>query len=229
MASATAAFFDLDGTLITGHMYSQILKQRMNTPMGAWRAMTYLVSHLAQAPLDKARLINRTRFFRSWVVDAAGLLKGLEVDKSGSLFTTIAEGLLATIRPDVQQLLRQHQEQGHAVVLVSGTFLPLLKEIGGRLHISHVVGTPLAERNGRYTGRLAGPFVFGEEKARQTQLYLQANGLQIDLAASYTYADRIHDLPLLQLVGHPVATYPDVELLAHARQQGWRVVGEAHA
>jgi phosphoserine phosphatase len=43
--------------------------------------------------------------------------------------------------------------------------------------------------------------------------------------ASYAYADRHTDLPLMGLVGHPVAVYPDEALLAHARQRGWPVIG----
>jgi hypothetical protein len=46
----------------------------------------------------------------------------------------------------------------------------------------------------------------------------------IDLANSYAYSDSITDLPMLELVGHPVAVNPDSELLRVARQEGWRVM-----
>lgn len=49
---------------------------------------------------------------------------------------------------------------------------------------------------------------------------------QIDLAASYAYADSIYDLPLLEMLGHPVVVYPEARLTAIARQRGWPLMGE---
>jgi hypothetical protein len=46
----------------------------------------------------------------------------------------------------------------------------------------------------------------------------------IDLARSYAYSDSITDLPMLELVGHPVAVNPDRPLLRIARERDWEVV-----
>jgi phosphoserine phosphatase len=45
----------------------------------------------------------------------------------------------------------------------------------------------------------------------------------IDLERSAAYSDSANDIPLLSLVGQPVAVNPDARLLAHARAQGWQV------
>ena len=49
--------------------------------------------------------------------------------------------------------------------------------------------------------------------------------MDIDLTASYAYADSYSDLGLFEMVGHPVAVYPDKKLADLAREKGWRVVG----
>ncbi len=49
----------------------------------------------------------------------------------------------------------------------------------------------------------------------------QAEGL--DLARCSAYSDSINDLPLLSLVGHPVAVNPDSALKAEARDRGWEI------
>ena len=59
--------------------------------------------------------------------------------------------------------------------------------------------------------------------------FLKDSDLGIDLSASYAYADRRHDVDLLEMVGHPVATYPDELLLAYARDKGWPVFGDTNA
>jgi phosphoserine phosphatase len=68
------------------------------------------------------------------------------------------------------------------------------------------------------------PLCQSEGKPHRVQAYLAQRGLQVDWTASYAYADRNTDLPLLDLVGHPVAVYPDEALRAHAQQQGWPVI-----
>ena len=83
------------------------------------------------------------------------------------------------LRSDIVALLRDHRERGDQVVLLSGTFEPLLQLIGAR------VG-----------------------------------------ALSVAYADSIYDLPVLEMVGRPVAVYPDEELAAVALERGWTVVPE---
>ena len=46
----------------------------------------------------------------------------------------------------------------------------------------------------------------------------------IDLAASYAYSDSESDLPMLRLVGHPVAVNPDGELGRVAAAEGWEIL-----
>ena len=42
------------------------------------------------------------------------------------------------------------------------------------------------------------------------------------------YSDSIHDLPLLESVGHPVAANPDRRLRKEARRRGWDIVDFEH-
>ncbi len=56
------------------------------------------------------------------------------------------------------------------------------------------------------------------------QSYLAERGVEVDWPASYAYADRDADIPLLSLVGQPVAVYPDEMLLSHARAEGWPII-----
>jgi hypothetical protein len=47
---------------------------------------------------------------------------------------------------------------------------------------------------------------------------------RIDLRSSYAYSDSESDLPMLRLVGHPVAVNPDPQLARVARDEGWEVL-----
>ena len=111
------------------------------------------------------------------------------------------------------------------MALVSGTFAPFLEVIARRLGVPHAIGTPLEVRDGRYTGRIVPPLCQSEGKPQHAQVYLADQDVEVDWTASYAYADRDTDIPLLSLVGQPVAVYPDEMLLAHARSEGWHVIG----
>ena len=107
----------------------------------------------------------------------------------------------------------------------------MLDSVAVALELEHAIGSSLEVRDNRYTGRLVGPFCFGEHKARRVLAHVALQGRAVDWKASYAYGDRIYDLALLALVGHPVAVYPDAALrtvagrcyrrLIQARQPMW--------
>jgi hypothetical protein len=45
-----------------------------------------------------------------------------------------------------------------------------------------------------------------------------------DLAECYAYSDSQTDLPMLEIVGHPVAVNPDSELRKVAVERGWPIM-----
>ena len=109
--------------------------------------------------------------------------------------------------------------------MVSGAFQPFLREVCNLLGINHTVGTALEEVNDCYTGKLASLFCHGDDRVPLIISFIEANGFDVDLPASYAYGDRVHDIPVLEMVGHPVVVYPDNELLTYAIERGWTVIG----
>jgi putative phosphoserine phosphatase/1-acylglycerol-3-phosphate O-acyltransferase len=85
------------------------------------------------------------------------------------------------------------------------------------------VGTRFEMRGGRFTGRSRGPVCIDQNKPAMAQGYLQARGIAVDLSRSAAYADSVTDAPLLELVGHPVAVYPDPGLRSLAEKRSWRI------
>ena len=221
-----AALFDLDGTLYTGHIWQDLVNHHRATRRHRFWVAAYLVRNMAPLPLYRSGIMSRASFFHAWGETMGWLLRGWSLDEAQALFEQLTEEqIVPNLRPDVLQRLRQHQSTGHLVALVSGTFAPLLQTIARQIDVAHAIGTPLQVQDGKLTGRIVPPLCQGEGKPRRVQSYLANQGFEIDWQASFAYADRDTDLPLLALVRHPVATYPDQALLAHARAQGWTVIG----
>jgi HAD superfamily hydrolase (TIGR01490 family) len=137
----------------------------------------------------------------------------------------IHDYIMPTARPDVMARFSEHQAQGHSVVLVSGMPLPCLERLGEALGTTGVIGTGLEVQDGRYTGASILPVMVGAHKATGTRAFFAARGIDVDWAKSFAYGDSIHDQSIFDLVGHPVAVYPDAELRALAEQKGWDVMG----
>lgn len=86
------------------------------------------------------------------------------------------------------------------------------------------------ERSGRgaaffdldHTGRLDGPFCYGEGKAAEVRRLAAERGYV--LRASTAYSDSVSDLPFLSSVGTAVAVNPDRQLREVAARRGWRVL-----
>jgi HAD superfamily hydrolase (TIGR01490 family) len=221
-----AAFFDLDGTLCTEHVWRALVRYFKEHRRRRLLVNGFLATHLSLWPLYRLGLLGRERFFRLWVNDMAWLLIGLRPEEGQEIFSwTTDQVLIPSLRPDVAEVLRQHQAEGHLVVLVSGAFEELLSVLGERLGVQHVVGTRLEMKRGRYSGRAVKP-CFGPNKVTLLTELLDRNSLEVDFRQSFSYGDGIFDVPVLELVGNPVAVYPDSQLRDYASQRGWQIIEE---
>ena len=130
------------------------------------------------------------------------------------------------LREPARALVRQHQEAGDTLAIVTSTNDFVTAPIAAALGIPHLLATELErDAQGRVTGRIRGTPSLREGKVARVEHWLA--GLGTTLAActrSTYYGDSTNDLPLLERVTHPVATNPGPALERHASQRGWPVL-----
>ena len=68
------------------------------------------------------------------------------------------------IYPDARILVDAHRAAGHTIVLASSATLPQVESAAEDLGIDHIVCTELELVDGEFTGRLASPVRWGEER-----------------------------------------------------------------
>jgi HAD superfamily hydrolase (TIGR01490 family) len=223
------AFFDLDGTLFTGHIWQGLSAHHRTFKTQRLQLCAYLSLHMPLWLLHRLGLVGRERSWAAWARHMPWMLAGLTLAQGQSVFDWIwVEYVRPRLRPDVVSRLRQHQEAGHAVYLVSGTMEPLLGRIAEGLGLApaSIAGTRIEVRAGHYSGRAIEPISMGRGKAERLALFLGRRP-RIEMDHSFAYADSITDVSVLEMVGNPVAVYPDTDLAAVARQRGWSVLGAA--
>ena len=214
-ATNIGAFFDVDKTILaenSGTAYLKILYERGEID---WRTVLLgLGSYLRY----KLNLLDIER----WTEKNSGMFQGRSESatarEAAELFQTV---LLPSIYPEAEARVRWHLSQGHLVALVSGSTRFVLEPLATHLGVKHLLCTQLEADEGVFTGRLIRPICFGEGKIYWIQQLIERE--LVDLARSYFYTDSITDLPLLDLVGHPIVVNPDPLLYRKARQRHWPV------
>ncbi|HUC53497.1 MAG TPA: HAD-IB family phosphatase [Candidatus Cybelea sp.] len=128
--------------------------------------------------------------------------------------------------------LAWHANEGHAIVLLSGTLDTLAREVASALEgelaaraitaTIRVMATRLEEKDNRWTGRVLGDPMFGKAKARAAKRL--AAEMRLDLGKCYAYGDSFNDRWLMAEVGRPAAVNPSNDLAGIARMRGWPIL-----
>ena len=119
-------------------------------------------------------------------------------------------------------LIQHHRDAEDTLLIITATNRFVTEPIAKAFGIETLIATDPEEINGEFTGRYAGTPCFREGKVTRLNQWLADN--HHDLTGSHFYSDSHNDLPLLQMVDHPVAVDADEKLLSHAKQHGWRSI-----
>lgn len=130
------------------------------------------------------------------------------------------------ILPAARDLVKQHQDAGDLVAIVTATNRFVTAPIARALEVEHLLAAePEYDDQGCPTGKLIGIPSSGAGKIAHTNAWLAARGQTLqDFERSYFYSDSQNDIPLMSLVTHPVATNPNALLAAHAQAHGWPII-----
>jgi len=218
--SVTAAFFDVDGTIIhTTIVHYFIYFKLKSLSKSKWRARVWYPWFLLKCggylALDK---VNRMLLNRLVYRNYAGFSVNEVKDAAEACIDRIADSRwLIGAREEIDSQRRT----GRHVVLVTGSLDFLMKPLAIQLGGAAVLASTLEEHNGEFTGELVGSPVIAEEKRRKMLAFADANG--IDMGQSHAYGDSSADLPMLEAVGFPHAVNPDRKLRKLAEQRHWPI------
>jgi HAD superfamily hydrolase (TIGR01490 family) len=136
------------------------------------------------------------------------------------------EVIAPAIRPQALSLVRQHQQAGDQVVIITATNEFVTRPIADAFGVEELIAVELVRdaQSGWITGEIKGVPSFREGKVRRFEDWLAGRQLAWNDAEVTFYTDSVNDLPLMENVDHPVATNPDDRLRLLASQRGWRIL-----
>lgn len=195
------AFFDFDGTLISGD--SIVSFCRFARKKGAAGPLA-LVRAGVLAALYGMRLLSAEKA----KAGALAFLKGKTDAETRALADDFCRTeLLPRLYPQGVEAIRAHQKKGTQVWLVSASPAFYLEPLGKALGLDAIIATRFED------GRIAGRNCRGPEKVLRIAEVLAARGESVDYAASTAYGDSRGDAPMLRLCGQKRAVNPKKALL----------------
>ena len=214
-----AAFFDLDKTVIAKasmvafgrSFYDEGLISRRHVIRALWGQLVYM--HIGASEQKLARIRESVlRLTRGWHQEHVRQI----------VRETLDEVIEPIVYAEAAELIEQHKAEGRRVFIVSASPFEIVEPLAEYLGADRAIASrALIDDEGRYTGEMA-YYSYGPYKAVAMQALAEEEG--IDLARSFAYSDSYTDVPMLEVVGHPVAVNPDRVLRKLAEERGWEVL-----
>lgn len=211
------AIFDLDNTLLGGdsdHAWGDFLVRRGIVDAELYRTSNDLFYRQYQdGSLD----------IHAYLAFALEPLTRYSATELAALHADFMQTTIAPLRlAKADALLAEHRARGDRLLIITATNAFITRPIARWLGVDDILATEPEQRDGRYTGKIVGTACFREGKVTRLHEWLREN--EFDLEQASFYSDSQNDLPLLELVGRPVAVDPDDTLRAVAAERGWSII-----
>jgi HAD superfamily hydrolase (TIGR01490 family) len=217
-AQRTAAFFDLDKTVIAKSstlafskpFFDQGLLNRRAVLKSSYAQFLFLMSGADHDQMDR---------MRSYVTS---MCAGWDVEQVKAIVNeTLHDIVDPLVFAEAAELIADHRHCGRDVVIVSASGEEIVAPIARALGATHAMATRMVVEDGKYTGGVAF-YCYGEAKAAAVREL--AVHEDYPLEHCYAYSDSITDLPMLEAVGNPSVVNPDRALRKEAAARGWPVL-----
>jgi HAD superfamily hydrolase (TIGR01490 family) len=215
MSGQGAAFFDLDKTLMSGSSGMQFARVAARQGIVSRRQLaSWGWDHL------RYRLRGATDEETADVLKVAReLITGVPEKTISRMGPEVMGAILPRVYPQMLDEVHSHQDAGRPAFIVSAAGNDIVSSLAAVLQMDGGIGTRYeVDGEGRFTGRLEGPFVYGPGKVEAMQRFAASTDRPRRLLRVLGLA---LDLPMLRARWiRSWSTRPDPA--ESAREEGWR-------
>ena len=209
------AFFDFDGTLISGYSASAFLREQLRRGHVSPTEFVELLAAMASFGLGNIG-------FSGFMVAATQFLRGIREESYENFGEELFESHIARlIYPESRALVQAHLKKGHTVAIISSATPYQIRPAARELGIEHVLCSELEVEDGVFTGAVIHPTCFGPGKVAAAETLSEL--YDADLDRSFFYSDSYDDIELLERVGNPRPLNPNSKLMTAAERNGWPI------
>jgi len=213
----TLAIFDLDNTLIGGdsdNLWGQYLFDR-----GLVDGADFALQNDQFFDDYKTGTLDINAYLRFALAPLKNQSLAVLQEWHADFMRTVIEPIML---PKALGLIARHRAKQHTPIIITATNVFITRPIADALGIDHLLACDAEVVGGVYTGEPSGVPSYREGKVVRLKAWLEQTGESFE--GAYFYSDSHHDLPLLELVAHPVAVDPDPTLRRRAEEKSWEIL-----
>ncbi|PAV30808.1 haloacid dehalogenase [Virgibacillus profundi] len=213
---------DFDGTLFRGNSFNVMFQvAKKDFSIKEWTVVFAGMVKAVCKGLLKGKQAFRQQFFKAF----AKSFKGKTKQELESFFQQLVNTGREEVHRDLVARIREHQQQGDFVILLSGALLPFLHAFIKELQLDvHVIGTELLyDEQGNCTGEI-NTMINGDEKVRKVKEWMENSETSAKSEQEiWAYADSDSDIPLFRFADHPIVVNPNPAMKKIAEQNNWPI------
>ncbi len=216
------AIFDIDGTIFRSSLLIELVNEFVKEEIFPQKV-------LQEIERDYQAWLNRKGSYDNYITSVVKVYVKHIGGKKQSDVLRAARCVIKEQRERMyrftRNLIEKCREEGYYLVAVSGSPHEIVESFVKTMHFDAAFGTLYEVSGGSYTGKI---FLANtvSDKSKVIRLFLKDYGLQADFKKSLAVGDTEGDVPMLSLVGNPIAFNPNKNLLEVAKNRGWRIVVE---
>ncbi len=214
--------FDIDGTIFRSSLVIELVNGLVSEkvfPQSAKKEMEadYLAWHNRRG--DYETYVNQV--VKIYVDNIRGV-KETEVDR---VVEKILEWQKGRLYRFTRGLMKKLKEKNYYLLAISGSPHDIVSKFAKYMGFEASFGSVLEVKNGIFTGGVVNRDSWSN-KPKVLKTFLEEHNLHADLFLSIAVGDTDGDIPLLKLVGRPIAFNPNKALAKYAKARKWRIVVE---
>lgn len=222
MKQVRLGVFDIDGTifrssltveLVNGFFSAGIFPQKAKKEMEA----DYLAWRDRKAHYDT--------FTKKVIEIVFKYLPGAKKSKVDAIVTNIIKWQKDRVYRYTRDLLAELKALDYTLIAISGSPSYIVKRFADNLGFDIAYGLPYEVVEGVFTGQILNMAPV-EHKEKVLQSIVEKYSLNPDFKNSIAVGDTDMDIPMLEMVGRPIAFNPNSELAQYARKKNWQIVIE---
>ncbi len=222
------AIFDIDGTIFRSSLLIELFNELLRRGV---------FPETARYDVDRKYIawLNRKGHYNDYMISVVNIfydnLAGCSVHKIEPAIRAVIRRQKDRVHRYPRHLIQELRKKGYFIMAISNSPEPMVKRFATMMKFDTAIGHILEVVDDVYTGNslLNGKKRPGRawmDKIKILQRFAEESGMNIDLANSVMIGDSEGDLPLLSIVGNPIAFNPSLPLALEARSKGWRIIVE---
>lgn len=217
------AIFDFDGTLYAKETFQLLMNHLKHHPTHSSKYKRFFREILPIYIGYKMKIVPEAKMRQRSMQIYVNALHTLSKTELERYFDEIKVTMQQDLNEEVVARVRQHHSDGMHVMLVSGAYTPLLHAVTDGIVFDTVIGSDIPfTADGKFDRHTS---IYHIQGKRKTEMIMKAlQGKQIDWEHSFAYGDSYSDLPVLELVGNPVAVKPEERLKRIALERNWTIL-----